>query len=78
MLCSAIDMIQLTRLNRSAIVLNAIYIERLESTPDTVVTLTTGKKVHVLETVEEVMDKVTVYYRKLNILPRMHEPNLDE
>ncbi|MDN3498563.1 flagellar FlbD family protein [Microbacterium sp. APC 3898] len=78
MLCSAIDMIQLTRLNRSAIVLNAIYIERLESTPDTVVTLTTGKKVHVLETVEEVMDKVTVYYRKLNILPRLHEPNLDE
>ncbi|MBD8014915.1 flagellar FlbD family protein [Planococcus sp. APC 3900] len=71
-------MIQLTRLNRSAIVLNAIYIERLESTPDTVVTLTTGKKVHVLETVEEVMDKVTVYYRKLNILPRLHEPNLDE
>lgn len=71
-------MIQLTRLNRSAIVLNAIYIERLESTPDTLVTLTTGKKVHVLETVEEVMDKVTVYYRKLNILPRLHEPNLDE
>ena len=78
MLFSAIDMIQLTRLNRSAIVLNAIYIERLESTPDTLVTLTTGKKVHVLETVEEVMDKVTVYYRKLNILPRLHEPNLDE
>ena len=71
-------MIQLTRLNRSAIVLNAIYIERLGSTPDTLVTLTTGKKVHVLETVEEVMDKVTVYYRKLNILPRLHEPNLDE
>lgn len=71
-------MIQLTRLNRSAIVLNVIYIERLESTPDTLVTLTTGKKVHVLETVEEVMDKVTVYYRKLNILPRLHEPNLDE
>lgn len=78
MLCSEIYMIQLTRLNRSPIVLNAIYIERLESTPDTVVTLTTGKKVHVLETIEEVMDKVTVYYRKLNILPRLHEPNLDE
>ncbi|ANU09169.1 flagellar protein FlbD [Planococcus antarcticus DSM 14505] len=71
-------MIQLTRLNRSSFVLNAIYIERLESTPDTVVTLTTGKKVHVLESVEEVMDKVTGYYQKLNILPRLHEPNLDE
>ena len=71
-------MIHLTRLNRSSFVLNAIYIERLESTPDTVVTLTTGKKVHVLETVQEVMDKVTDYYWKLNILPRLHEPNLDE
>lgn len=71
-------MIQLTRLNRSSFVLNAIYIERLESTPDTVVTLTTGKKVHVLETVKEVTDKVTDYYRELNILPRLHEPNLDE
>lgn len=46
--------------------------------PDTVVTLTTGKKVHVLESTKEVMDKVTEYYRKLNILPRLHEPNLDE
>lgn len=71
-------MIQLTRLNRSSIALNAIYIERLEATPDTVVTLTSGKKVHVLETVEEVTDKVTEYYRKINILPRLQEPNLME
>lgn len=71
-------MIQLTRLNRSSIALNAIYIERLEATPDTVVTLTSGKKVHVLETVEEVTDKVTEYYLKINILPRLQEPNLME
>lgn len=71
-------MIQLTRLNRSSIALNAIYIERLEATPDTVVTLTSGKKVHVLETVEEVTVKVTEYYRKINILPRLQEPNLME
>lgn len=71
-------MIQLTRLNQTEIVLNAIYIERLEKTPDTVITLTSGKKIHVLETIEEVTKKVTIYYRDINILPRLREPNLME
>jgi len=71
-------MIQLTRLNQSSITLNAIYIERIESIPDTVVTLVSGKKVHVLETVEEVTRKVTVYYQQINILPRLQDPNLME
>ena len=71
-------MIQLTRLNQSSITLNAIYIERIESIPDTVVTLVSGKKVHVLDTVEEVTQKVTVYYQQINILPRLQDPNLME
>ncbi|WP_081503715.1 flagellar FlbD family protein [Paenisporosarcina sp. TG-14] len=61
-------MILLTRLNQSPITLNAIYIERIESTPDTVVTLVSGKKLHVLETVEDVTNKVTAYYQKINLL----------
>ncbi|WP_075619426.1 flagellar FlbD family protein [Paenisporosarcina indica] len=68
-------MIQLTRLNQTTLTLNAVYIERIESTPDTVVTLTSGKKVHVLETVEEVTSKVTIFYQKINILPSLQEPN---
>ena len=71
-------MIQLTRLNQSSISLNAIYIERIESIPDTVVTLLSGKKVHVLETVEEVTDKVTIYYQKINLLSSLQEPNWTE
>ena len=71
-------MIQLTRLNQSTISLNAIYIERIESIPDTVVTLLSGKKVHVLETVEEVTDKVTIYYKKINLLSSLQEPNWTE
>ncbi|WP_298829709.1 flagellar FlbD family protein [uncultured Planococcus sp.] len=71
-------MINLTRLNQSSITLNAIYIERLEAIPDTVVTLTSGKKVHVLESIDEVTGKVTDYYREINILPRLQEPNLME
>ncbi|WP_223642476.1 flagellar FlbD family protein [Planococcus sp. 4-30] len=71
-------MINLTRLNQSSITLNAIYIERLEAIPDTVVTLTSGKKLHVLESIDEVTGKVTDYYREINILPRLQEPNLME
>ncbi len=62
-------MIELTRLNGTQFSLNAIYIERLDSTPDTVVTLLSGKKVHVLEAVNEVADKITAYYQLINILP---------
>lgn len=67
-------MIQLTKLNQTAFTLNAIYIERVESTPDTVVTLLSGKKVHVLETVEEVTNKVTTFYQKINLLPSLQGP----
>ncbi|WP_404335982.1 flagellar FlbD family protein [Planococcus rifietoensis] len=71
-------MIRLTRLNRSEIVLNAVYIERIEAMPDTVVTLTTGRKVHVLEPVQTVIDLVTVYYRDINILPKSHDVPMEE
>jgi len=50
-------MIELTRLNGTHITINALLIEQLESTPDTVVTLTTGRKVVVREAVEEVTRK---------------------
>lgn len=71
-------MIKLTKLNRTPLTLNAIYIERVESIPDTVVTMLSGKKVHVLETVDEVIDKVTAYYQKINLLPSLQNPNWDE
>ncbi|MCD8510263.1 MAG: flagellar FlbD family protein [Bacillus sp. (in: Bacteria)] len=71
-------MILLTKLNQSPITINAIYIERLEATPDTVVTLLSGKKVHVLESVEEVTDKVTDFYRRINLLSSLQNPNIKE
>ncbi len=54
-------MIELTRLNGTHITINALLIEQLESTPDTVVTLTTGRKVVVREAVEEVTRKAIEY-----------------
>jgi flagellar protein FlbD len=54
-------MIALRRLNNSDFVLNAEFIESLEATPDTVVTLSNGKKLVVLDSVEEIVRKVITY-----------------
>jgi flagellar protein FlbD len=58
-------MIKLTRFNNSVIVVNSDLIEFVEETPDTIVTLTTGQKIIVKETVDEVIDKVTAYRRRI-------------
>jgi flagellar protein FlbD len=51
-------MIYVTRLNHTPIVLNAELIEHIETTPDTVISLTTGQKFMVLESTEEVIRRV--------------------
>ena len=54
-------MITLTRLSGSAFVLNSDLIERIDATPDSVVTLIDGKKYVVAETLEEIIDLVRTY-----------------
>lgn len=56
-------MVKLTRLNNTILVVNGELIEFIEATPDTIVTLTTGRKVVVRETVEDVIEKVVAYKR---------------
>ena len=51
-------MIKLTRLSQEPLVLNADLIEYMEMTPDTVITLTTGQKLRVSETADEVIARV--------------------
>lgn len=70
-------MIQLTKLNRQPITINAIYIERAEATPDTVISLTTDKKILVLESVDEVTQLVTEYYKKICLFQEMKEGRKD-
>ncbi|MFH1844466.1 MAG: flagellar FlbD family protein [bacterium] len=55
-------MIKVTKLNGNELVVNADLIEFIESTPDTLITLTTGRKILVLEPLDEVIQK-TVGYR---------------
>ncbi len=58
-------MIKLTRLNDEEIVVNANLIEIVKSTPDTIIKLTTNKNVLVKESVDEVIQKVIDYKRKV-------------
>lgn len=57
-------MVKITRLNGSILVVNADMIEFLEATPDTIVTLSTGRKVVAKESIDELIDKVVEYKRR--------------
>src|SRR5262249_45824780 len=54
-------MITLTRLSGSVFVLNSDLIERIDATPDSVVTLIDGKKYVVSESLDEIIDLVRTY-----------------
>lgn len=56
-------MINLTRLSHERLVLNSDLIEYMETTPDTVITLTTGQKLRVSETADEVIARVIAFRR---------------
>ncbi len=60
-------MIRLTRLNDTTITINADLIEMVEETPDTVVTLTTGRKFIVKEKEQEIRDLVVSFKREIFI-----------
>ena len=58
-------MIRITGMNSKEFVLNADHIEKIEEVPETLITLTNGKKYIVLETVEEVIEEVIRYKNKI-------------
>lgn len=58
-------MIELTRLNNSQIMINCDLIETVEENPDTVITLTTGKKFVVKESRQDIRDLVISYKQKI-------------
>ena len=61
-------MIRLTRLNKNELVINADMIEFIEAMPDTIVTLTSGKKIMVFEPVDTVVERIVEYKRTCNQL----------
>jgi flagellar protein FlbD len=58
-------MIRLTRLNHQEFVLNSDLIETIESNPDTVLTLSNSQKLVVLESADEIMDRVVAFRRRV-------------
>lgn len=62
-------MISLTRLNGESIVVNVGVIETVEATPDTVVSLASGRKLMVRESLAIVIERVTEFYRQVGQIP---------
>jgi flagellar protein FlbD len=58
-------MITVTRLNKQALVINAELIKYVEQTPDTMITLTTGERIMVAESMQEVVDRAIEYGRRI-------------
>lgn len=60
-------MISLTRLNGDRFTFNAIYIEQLQSNPDTTITTTGGRKFIVKEPEEVVVKKIKKFYQEIGL-----------
>ena len=60
-------MIQVTRLNQSKFVLNHALIKFVESRPDTTNTLVNDEKVVVAEPLDQVIDRVIEYERRVRM-----------
>lgn len=61
-------MIDVTKMNGMNITINSDLIETVEETPDTVITLTTGKKIIVKESRQMIKNLVKSFKRECNFL----------
>lgn len=61
----SVYMIEVTRLNDRKILINAELIERVEESPDTMITLTSGSKLIVKESRQEIRDLVVSYKKEI-------------
>ncbi|MBE6011946.1 flagellar FlbD family protein [Anaeropeptidivorans aminofermentans] len=60
-------MISITKLNESELIINCDLIEFIEATPDTTITMTTGRKVIAKESIDEIIDRIIDFKRKIHI-----------
>ena len=62
-------MIRVTRINDTELIINSDLIEFVESVPDTMISLTTGKRILVKETIEEVVKRVAEFKQLASARP---------
>lgn len=67
-------MIKLTRLGGEAFILNADLIKYVEARPDTYVSLTTGERIVVTESPDEVVRRALEYQQHKHLLPAITTP----
>lgn len=60
-------MIRVSRLDGKEFVINALLIETVEAVPDTVITLTNGHKYVVRESVDDVIEQVAAFHRRITV-----------
>ncbi|MBN1037816.1 flagellar FlbD family protein [Clostridium cagae] len=58
-------MIELTGMNNKSFILNDDHIEKIEEVPETLITLSNGKKYIVIESVDEIKFKILKYKREI-------------
>lgn len=56
-------MIKVTRISDQQLVINSDLIEFVEAIPDTMISLTTGKKIMVKEEIDEIINRVAEFKR---------------
>lgn len=62
-------MVKVTRFDGSELYVNADLVEFIEATPDTVMTLTTHRKIVVREPAEQVVSQIIAYQRQVRARP---------
>lgn len=68
------DVIRVSRLDGKEFVVNCLLIEAIEAVPDTVLSLTTGRKYVVRESVDEVIERAVHFHRQIGLqTPRSTE-----
>lgn len=63
-------MIKVTKLNGELFYVNPYEIEFIEETPDTVISLKSGKKILVSEKAQIVINRMIEFYRLTNVIPK--------
>ena len=58
-------MINVTKLNGSILTINEDFIETVEETPDTVITMSTGRRIIIKESRQEVVNLVKLFRKEL-------------
>ena len=68
-------MIELTKLTNEKYYINPNLIDIIEITPDTMITMTNGKKYYALESVQEIIKKIEAFYQR--VLPLIRKAEID-